>query len=159
MVSVETGIGARWAGLAAVAEPDRSREMRDFLEEVIALGDSEKSAGIEQMVMAEYALPEAALRSFTVSRLRTWLAIAHDDLVGAISLARGYDAAFDKLGAAMAMRRSSLVQAVARHDLKDGELEGLFDLIPSLVRQVPRRPVVTRYYEKPEPKKAFWKFW
>lgn len=149
----------RWAALAGNSEGDRQMRMRAILDEVLALDEAERGTTIEGMVQAEYALDDAQLRPFTIDRLRTWLAIAQDNMGGAQSLARGYDAAFDKLGAALAMRRSSMVQTVARHDLTPEEVTGLFDLIPSIVRQVPRAIPPTRHYEKPEPKKPFWKFW
>ena len=149
----------RWATLAGESESGRVATMRAILEEVIALDDAERSHVIEGMVDAEYALDEAQLRTFTADRLRAWIAISQDNMDGASSLARGYDAAFDKLGATMAMRRSTVVQTVARHDLTPEEVLALFDLIPSLVRQVPRAAPRTQYYEKPTPKKPFWKFW
>lgn len=154
-----SSLAERWAALAEDSGGDRKAGMRGILDEVLSLEEAERSATIEAMVQGEYALDDAHLRPFTIDRLRTWIAISQDDMSGAQSLARGYDAAFDKLGASMAMRRSSMVQTVARHDLTPEEVTGLFDLIPSIVRQVPRAIAPTRYYEKPEQKKPFWKFW
>lgn len=154
-----SSLAERWAALATDSEGDRRSAMRAILEEVLSLDEAERAATVEGMVQAEYALDDAQLRPFTIDRLRTWLAIAQDNMGGAQSLARGYDGAFDKLGAALAMRRSSMVQTVARHDLSPEEVTGLFDLIPSIVRQVPRAIPQTRHYDKPEPKKPFWKFW
>src|SRR5690606_32440398 len=113
------------------------------------------------MVRGEYGLTDAQLRTFTVSRLRAWLAVASNNMEGAQSLARGYDAAFDHLPADMAMRRSTTVQTVARQDLTTDEVQGLFDLIPSIVRQVPRA-VPSAAHTPPtqqQAKKPFWKFW
>jgi len=154
-----SSLAERWAALAGDSEGNRRSGMRAILDEVLGLDEAERSTAIEGMVQAEYALDDAQLRPFTVDRLRTWLTIAQDNMGGAQSLARGYDAAFDKLGAALAMRRSSMVQTVARHDLTPEEVTGLFDLIPSIVRQVPRAIPPTRQYDKPERKKPFWKFW
>ncbi len=158
MVSGST-IADRWVGLAGESEADRATKMRGILDEVLALGEAERATTIESMVRAEYALGDAELRPFTASRLRTWLAIAAGNMEGAQSLARGYDAAFDKLPAAQAMRRSTMVQTIARTDLTAEEVTGLFDLIPSIVQQVPRAIPPTRHYDKPEEKKPFWKFW
>lgn len=154
-------IGERWAGLAALSDAERRAQMRPILEEVLALEEGERSSTVEAMVAAEYALDDAELRPFTASRLRTWLAIAEDNMDGAVALARGYDGAFERLGGAMAFRRSTTVQAVARHELTSDEVKGLFDLIPSIVRQVPRTIPPTKYYEKPEQRRPFWKlrFW
>lgn len=154
-----SNLAERWAGLAGDSEGDRGARMRAILDEVLDLDEAERGTAVEGMVRAEYALDDAQLRPFTTDRLRTWLAIAQDNMSGAQSLARGYDAAFDKLGASLAMRRSSMVQTVARHDLTPEEVTGLFDLIPSIVRQVPRAIPPTRQFEKPERKKPFWKFW
>ena len=154
-----SGLAERWAGLASVADDERAGKMRALLDEVLALGETERTSAIETMVQHEYALEDAQLRPFTISRLRAWLQIADGNMEGATSLARGYDAAFDRLGAALAMRRSTMVQTVARHDLTPEEVTGLFNLIPSIVRQVPKSTAPTRVYEKPEQKKPFWKFW
>ena len=160
MVSGST-IADRWVALAGESEADRATKMRGILDEVLALGEGERTTTIASMVQGEYGLDDAQLRPFTVSRLRTWLAIAGGNLEGAQALARGYDAAFDTLPAAQAMRRSTTVQTVARTDLTPQEVTGLFDLIPSIVRQVPRAIPPTRHYDKPgdEKKKPFWKFW
>lgn len=155
----DSSLADRWAGLAGASEGDRGVRMRAILDEVLNLDEAERGTAVDGMVRAEYALDDAQLRPFTTDRLRTWLGIAQDDMSGAQSLARGYDAAFDKLGASLAMRRSSMVQTVARHDLTPEEVTGLFDLIPSIVRQVPRAIPPTRQFEKPERKKPFWKFW
>ncbi|MCB9482656.1 MAG: hypothetical protein H6674_07520 [Dehalococcoidia bacterium] len=154
-----SGIAERWAGLASAADDERVGKMREVLDDVLALGDAERTSTIESMVQSEYALDEAQLRPFTISRLRAWLQVADGNMDGATSLARGYDAAFDKLGASLAMRRSTMVQTVARHDLTPEEVAGLFNLIPSIVRQVPKSTAPTRVYDKPEQKKPFWKFW
>ncbi|MEX1023393.1 MAG: hypothetical protein WD058_09630 [Dehalococcoidia bacterium] len=131
-------IAERWGGLASQPESAQSEGMRSILAEVLALDDTHRLDVLEAMVRAEYALESDSLRAFTRSRLRTWIAISADDLEGAKSLARGYDAAFDRLPAELAMRRASTVQTVARSDLAADEVTALFDLIPSLVRQVPR---------------------
>ena len=143
MVSGST-IADRWVALAGESEADRATKMRGILDEVLALGEGERTTTIASMVQGEYGLDDAQLRPFTVSRLRTWLAIAGGNLEGA-----------------QAMRRSTTVQTVARTDLTPQEVTGLFDLIPSIVRQVPRAIPPTRHYDKPgdEKKKPFWKFW
>ena len=160
MVSGST-IADRWVALAGESEAERATKMRGILDEVLALAEAERATTIASMVQGEYGLEDAQLRPFTASRLRTWLAIAAGNPEGAQSLARGYDAAFDTLPAAQAMRRSTTVQTVARTELTPNEVTGLFDLIPSIVRQVPRAIPPTRQYDKPSdnPKKPFWKFW
>lgn len=151
----------RWVALADAPDSDRSTQMRPLLDEVLALDEGARPGAVKSMVEAEYGLEDARLRSFTLSRLRAWLALAATDLPAAQTLARGYDAAFDGLSGELAMRRSTVVQTVAIHDLRPEEVTGLFDLIPSIVRQVPKAIPPTQQYAKKsdEPKKPFWKFW
>lgn len=142
-----------WGGLVAEPEPERSRSMREHFTSVLALDVDARAEALEEMVRSEYALEDDALRQFTTSRLRTWLSMPLDD---AIALAGGYDAVFERIPAHMAMRRAKIVQTVALHDLTPDEVEGLFALIPSLIKQVPRsngQSSATAAAPPPEPAK------
>ncbi|MDA1240638.1 MAG: hypothetical protein O2798_07320 [Chloroflexi bacterium] len=155
-------IGVRWAGLASAGEAERGQQMRAILDEVLALDEGARVEVVRRMVEAEYALTDEQLRPFTVSRLRSWLAIADSDLASAQAIARGYDAAFEQMPGAAAMRRSTTVQTVARTTLSAAEIQGLFALIPSIVQQIPRAVPsahTQRKEDAPEAKKPFWKFW
>lgn len=112
--------------------------MAERFREVGALPEEEMLTRLQAMVQAEYALDDEALKPFTVSRLRTWLALKEEDLQLAQSLAHGYDTVFNRLPAQIAFRRAAMVQGIARDSLTMDEVEGLFELIPSLVRSVPR---------------------
>lgn len=159
-----TGEGQAWSDLAMLDQATRERSMHEQLTSVLALDEQARLAALKEMITAEYALDEAALRPFTMSRLRTWVAISREDMERARTLARGYDAVFDGLPAELAMRRARVVQTVAKSDLAPAEVDALFELIPSLVRQVPRAPGAA--FNRPAAAKPagdagqpWWKFW
>jgi hypothetical protein len=127
-----------WSDLAQLDASARQQQMTAVCREVAELPDDQRLERLEAMVRAEYELGEDLLRPFTLTRLKTWIEIDSDNPELAQRLARGYDAVFDKLPGAMAMRRASVVQNVARTDLSLEEVDSLFRLVPSLVRQVPR---------------------
>jgi len=158
-----TDDGRVWSDLAGLDQAARERGMHEHLISVLALEEAPRLEALRDMITAEYALDDAALRPFTISRLRTWVAIAQEDVERARLLARGYDTVFDALGAEMAMRRARIVQTVAKSDLAPGEVTALFELIPSLVRHVPRsagsdftRPAAAAAGAGGAP---WWKFW
>lgn len=163
-----TEFGERWGALSGVSGAAQAAGMRGVLDEVAQLADAERGEAIEAMVKAEYALDNAALHPFTASRLRTWLALSSDDMEAARKIVHGYDSAFERLPGEMAMRRATIVQTVARSEMTLEEVTGLFDLIPSLVRQVPRAVRSSNYAPAgsggaaamaPGKKKPVWKFW
>lgn len=159
--------GSRWGALAGQSGPAQVSGMRSVLDEVVGLPDAERVEVIEAMVKAEYALDSAALHPFTASRLRTWLALSSDDMEAAKKVVNGYDTAFERLPGDMAMRRATTVQTVARTEMTAEEVTGLFDLIPSIVRQVPRSAPSPKYAPAGSggtatmapKKKPAWKFW
>ena len=127
-----------WAELAELDEADRARAMAERFREVGALPEEERLTRLEEMVRAEYALDDAALRPFTLTRLRTWLTLKADDASLAQSIANGYDQVFNRLPADVAFRRATMVQGLARDGLTMDEVDQLFELIPSLIRSIPR---------------------
>jgi hypothetical protein len=127
-----------WAELAHRDESERGQEMAARCREVAALPEEERIARLEAMVRAEYSLADEELRPFTLSRLRAWLALKDEDDEQAKLLAHGYDSVFNRLPGDMAMRRATVVQGIAREKLAIEEIEQLFELIPSLMRSVPR---------------------
>jgi len=153
-----------WAALSVLGAEQREARMIERCTTVAALDDDARAAALSAMVRAEYSLPPAELPPFTLSRLRAWITIERTDRDLATRLARGYDTAFQTMPADMAMRRSSVVQGVARNDLSSDEIEMLFELIPSIVQQVPRirqDSLTSRPHQPtPEPKsKPWWRFW
>lgn len=171
---VATTGGAQWAALATLDETERLRGMREQVESVRAMEPEARGEALAAMVRAEYELDEPALRTFTTSRLRLWAEIAEQDLESARELAHGYDAVFDTLPANLAMRRASVVQSVVRGELTPEQVDRLFEVIPSMLKQVPRTPIA-QTGNQPTTKKAmakaaakaapararspFWKFW
>jgi hypothetical protein len=159
--------GTRWGALSEQSGDAQISGMRSILDEVVALPDEARGQTIEAMVKAEYALDNAALHSFTASRLRAWLAMSSEDMDAAKKVVNGYDSSFERLPGEMAMRRATIVQTVARAEMTPEEVSGLFELIPSIVRQVPRSAPSPKYVpagssggaSAPAKKKPAWKFW
>ncbi|MDA1002360.1 MAG: hypothetical protein O3B31_03260 [Chloroflexi bacterium] len=157
-------VDQEWAELATLSAAPRFGRMLERCRTVAALDDHARIDALSAMVRAEYQLADAELHPFTLSRLRAWIAINESDHELAINLARGYDTVFQSMPCAMAMRRSSIAQGVARVDLTAEEVATLFELIPSIVQQVPRvrvdsltsRPHAAAMETRSKP---LWRFW
>ncbi len=148
-----------WSNLAALGERQRMEAMVD---------EAERVRELEAMVLAEYALPEADLRDFTLSRLRAWLELHEQDPGQSHALASAYHAVFQRVPADIALRRASVVQSVAREDMTAEELTELDELIPDVLepvahakkestptaRLLEQQPVAVGAERKPR-----WKFW
>jgi hypothetical protein len=128
-----------WAGLASLEERERIDQMCERFRSLLAMGDEERRSSLEAMVRVEYGLPDQELRAFTLSRLRAWVQMADEDRESARSLGKGYDDVFETLPASTAMRRASIVQTIATHDLTLAEMDTLFYIIPGLGRQVEQK--------------------
>jgi hypothetical protein len=166
-MTMSTGdAGERWAALASESPEARVEPMCAVLREVIALPADQQAAPLEAMVRAEYALDDAALHSFTSSRLRALIKMAGENMEGLRVLSHSWDRVFDRMPASVAMRRATIVQTVARSEMSPQEVSVLFELIPSIVQQIPRTPTgMTTPAERaaaaaaPPPRKPWWKFW
>ncbi|MBI4199704.1 MAG: hypothetical protein HY535_04445 [Chloroflexi bacterium] len=148
----------QWAALADLPEEARQAAMRQRYEEIARLSDNERVAVFSDMTQEEYQLPEDKLLAFTQSRLLVWLALGPE---AAQKVAHGYDEAVSRLPASQAMRRVSSVQTVLRN-FTSAQVERLDQLIPSITREVPRRPQALTPATKPprvHKKKRWWKFW
>ena len=141
MVTTEIRKDVAWAALAARDERSRIEVMRQSFQELAALDENDRLRRLRAMIYAEYALPEAELAEFTASRLRCWVEMARGDPGSARLLGAGYDRVFSELPADIAMKRAFIVQGVATRDLSPDETDALFDIIPGLVRQLPRRHI------------------
>jgi hypothetical protein len=75
-------------------------------------------------------------------------------------IASGYNRVFDSLPSEMAMRRASMVQAVARQMSAD-DIDMLHRLIPALLQQIPavRRPGTAPAPAEPEKPAKSRRFW
>ncbi len=155
-------VATTWSGLARTPEADRVGSMCDVLRGVMSLPEDQRTTALNAMVQAEYALDDAALHSFTASRLRAWLRLASEDMDLTRALSRSWDQVFDGMPAATAMRRATVVQTVARSEMNAEEVGVLFEFIPSIVRQIPRAPskLAQPVPEAPPERDApWWKFW
>ena len=126
---------ASWAALAQAEPEECSKGIRQCYGEILQLPAEGMAERVAALAQAEYTLENAALEVMTAARLRVLLAMPPDD---ANRLVTAYDQVFNQLPAAMAMRRAAVIQTVALHQFDADEVDGLFDLMPSVLRQVPR---------------------
>jgi hypothetical protein len=161
-VPTDVRIDQEWKALADLEEEARIGQMTERFRSLISASEEDRLARLEAMIHAEYELPDDVLREFTHSRLRVWVELAADDPEGARSLGRGYDHVFETLPAEMAMRRASMVQSIGSNRMTPEDLELLFDVIPGLARQLPRRPhaaLTAKEQAEQEPEKRSRPFW
>lgn len=159
---------ATWAGLLALAPDARVQAIQDRYRQLLALPEAEMESALEEMIIAEYALDAPSLHAFTGSRMRALLGIAASDVAQARRVAGTGDHVFMRMPGSIAMRRTEVVQSIARTELTAEEVERLRELLPSLLQQLPRlsttlrseggiavepQPVVDR------PRKPWWKVW
>lgn len=168
MSAASVSADTTWSSLAALGDRQRREAMTERMRRLAAVDDAERTRELEAMVLAEYALPEADLRDFTLSRLRAWLQLHAQDPGQSHALASAYRAVFQRVPADIALRRASVVQSVAREDLTAEELTELDELIPDVLepvahakkestptsRLLEQQPVAVTAERKPR-----WKFW
>lgn len=161
-----------WAALSELDAAPREQAMEERFARLASKAEDERLTEAEGMIRAEYGLEDEHLHPFTTSRLRAWIALEKRDPAQANAAVAAYDKVFDTLPANLAMKRASVVQTVARADLSGDEIDVLFELIPSLVRTVPRarqdalrstasqdRVEEARTSQAVSDAKPFWKFW
>ena len=140
----------QWVGLVTAKEDARQSKMKARYEELAGLSDEDRIKQVTDMARAEHELDEDKLHTFTNSRLQTWIAM---DGEKAERVARTYDEAMRHLPGTLAMRRVGAVQTVAR-DLEAGQVERLYELLPSLLKENPRAVISslgTSADKKPKP--------
>jgi hypothetical protein len=160
-----------WAQLAEEDPAKREEQMAMRYREVATLADEERRAALKSMAHAEYALPDAKLHSFTVSRIRTWLALEPET---AQVIARTYDSVMQSMPGPVAMRRVALVQTLVLEFTAEEEAR-LRELVPGVFAGAPSRltglerpanapdeppaaPASASKTDTPK-KKPFWAFW
>ena len=147
-----------WSGLIEQDETARESQMLSRYVELAALSDEERMAKMTAMARAEYSLPDDKLRSFTLSRMRTWINL---DMEQARKIADSYGAVMQTMPAGMAMKRVSLVQTLVTEFTPEEE-EKLRELAPGAFAGAPSRKTGL---ERPDSladvgkKKPFWKIW
>ncbi len=129
---------ASWAALADLDEERRQKEMSERFHSIENLAGDQRHVQIAAMVSAENALSDDAGYDFTRSQLRVWAQLAAEDLEKAKSIANGYEEIYAELAGTVAWRRATVVQTIARMDLSAEEVIGIAELVPSLMRQIPR---------------------
>lgn len=152
-----------WGALAGVSEAERRSAMKQRYVEVARLPEAELQARMLRMAHAEYALADAALRTFTLSRLKVWLELPEES---ARKISASYDSVMQKMPGQAAMRRVSMVQTLAR-DFSPEDEARLRLLIPGVLGALPAKQSVDRLSgpaspstpAAPEsPKKGIWPF-
>ncbi|MFH1560841.1 MAG: hypothetical protein ABID84_05480 [Chloroflexota bacterium] len=117
-----------WGALANATVEERERVMDQRCKELGALSEEERVSQMAAMARAEYALPEVDLRTFTLSRLRTWLKLDEDT---GRKMSASYDAVMLNMPGQAAMRRVALVQTLARDFSREDQVK-LVALIPNV---------------------------
>ncbi|MBI4297187.1 MAG: hypothetical protein HY676_01510 [Chloroflexi bacterium] len=147
-----------WGLLADETEEQREKQMLERYGKVAALSEDERRSRLLAMAKAEYALSDAKLRSFTMSRLRVWLKM---ELEIAKKVADSYDAVMFLMPGPAAMRRVAIVQTLAR-GFSSKEQEQLRTLIPRVFADRPIGSAVApgpAAAPGPSIKKPWWAFW
>lgn len=152
----------QWVALADAKEDARGSEMKKRYVALAGLSEEARLKQITELARAEHEMPEDKLHDFTKSRLLTWIDM---DPGQAQTVAHSYDEALKALPGTLAMRRVGAVQTVAR-DMHPDEVEKLYNLIPSILREMPRQVVTslaTGAQKKPRPpkrqKRKWFKLW
>ena len=158
---VSSDLDEEWAKLSEAETAEREAKMVARYEELAGLSEDERRARLRAMARAEYSLSDERLRPFTISRMRTWLALDEDK---AGPVAQSYDAVMQEMPATIAMRRVALVQTLVREFSVEDE-ERLRRLIPRVFAGAPSRLTGLERSESPlqtetaTRKKPWWAFW
>ena len=158
-MTTDSSVDEAWGKLADTGEEERETQMFQRYTELASLSEEARRSRLLAMAKAEYALPDAKLRTFTLSRMRVWLKI---DPENAKKMAVSYSAVMNQMPGPAAMRRVALVQTLAREfSLEDREklvalAPGVFATRPSSVAGVFG---VTPSSTTVSSKKPWWAFW
>ncbi len=156
-MTTDSTVDEAWGKLAD--EEERETQMFQRYTELASLSEESRRSRLLAMAKAEYALPDAKLRPFTLSRMRVWLKI---DPENAKKMAVSYSAIMNQMPGPAAMRRVALVQTLAREfSLEDRER--LVALAPHVFAS---RPAFAAEVLSGTPssttassKKPWWAFW
>lgn len=106
-----------WGRLIDADEAEREAAMVQRYVALAALPEDERRQQLRAMATAEYALPDAQLRTFTRSRLRAWLGM---DAEAARHVAASYDAVMREMPATVSGSACSTDVLVLDLTLPDG---------------------------------------
>lgn len=129
---------ASWAALADLDDEQRQKAMLERFRKLEDTAEEQRLSELAAMVAAEDAMSEEGIYPFTLSQLRVWAQLAEQDLTKAQAIANGYEQVYGGLAGTLAWRRATVVQTIARLDLTADEVDGIAELVPSLMRQIPR---------------------
>ena len=153
-----------WSMLADEEEKVRQSKMAQRYKELAALSEEERVSQTMRMLMAEYALPDAKLRAFTLSRLHTWLSL---DKGIAQRVSASYEAVMLKMPGTAAMRRVALVQTLSRDFPLEQQVQ-MVELFPDAFGGLKEAIAARRRMEATsataaataaQAKKSWWAFW
>lgn len=102
------------------------------------VAEEQRHRDIASMVSAEDSMDDEGIYPFALSQLRVWAQLAREDLPKAQAIANGYERVYSERAGTAAWRRATVVQTIARLDLSADEVDALSELVPSLMRQIPR---------------------
>ena len=129
---------ASWAALADLDDAQRQEAMLARFRTLEDATEGDRVSGLATMVAAEDAMTDEVIYPFTLSQLRAWAQLAREDLSKAQAIANGYEHVYGSLSGTAAWRRATVVQTIARLDLSADEVDAIAELVPSLMRQIPR---------------------
>ena len=147
---------SEWVALVDATEEARTAEMKRRYGELAGLSEEERVKQLTEMARGEYEMSEQKIHLFTKSRLLVWIDMEEEQVK---RVARSYDTAVQSLPGTLAMRRVGAVQTVARN-FGVSQIDRLHDVIPSIVREMPRVIVSSLSTDHlSAKKKAWWKLW
>ena len=149
-----------WVKLVEATETARQSAMVARDTELAELSEEDRREKLMAMARAEYALPDAELRAFMLSRIRTWLSQPTDMVM---LIARSYDAVMDRMPGQAAMRRVETVQTLVR-EFSLEEADRLHAIVPrvfgmGLTETAQASQDAKRSQSPPANRKPWWAFW
>ena len=153
-----TEVDAEWGKLLDLGDEERQAAMAKRYQELAALEEEKRRHKLMAMARAEYALSDEELRSFTASRLRTWLAM---ETQMAKRIASSYDSVMEKMPGGQAMRRVATVQTIHNQFSVD-DRERLATMIPNIFIGAGIRAQVHKTQQPPRreaPARKGWRQW
>ena len=160
-VVTEQEVDTAWAELVNMDASVREEKMRERYEDLSSVTEDVRKASFRAMARAEYSLADDLLRPFTISRMKTWLAL--DPEVARIT-ASSYDAVMKEMPGTMAMRRVGMVQSLV-NELSADEEDRLRQLVPGVFAGAPGKRSglavtgLATESQAPRAKKARLAFW
>jgi len=129
---------ASWAALADLDDRQRQNAMIERFRKLEETGEEQRRRDLAAMIAAEDAMDDTAIYPFALSQLRVWAQLAGENLEKAKAIANGYEQVYGERTGTAAWRRATVVQTIARLDLSAEEIDAIAELVPSLMRQIPR---------------------